>query len=99
MTILLETDHFKIKHDMVYGTDDFDTLLSQRPDTTKEMMNIFTQLMSVVRNQAAPASEQLENMEKGCSSISGWACPIGDKVDEHGNSDGLLLLQNPVDIV
>lgn len=50
--ILLKTDHFRLKHDAAYSTGDFDTLLSQRPDVTKEMEDIFAQHMSLLRNQA-----------------------------------------------
>ncbi|CAH0033123.1 unnamed protein product, partial [Clonostachys rhizophaga] len=49
--ILPKTDHFRLKHDAVYSTSDFDTLLSQRPGVTKEMEEYFSQLMSLVRNQ------------------------------------------------
>jgi hypothetical protein len=60
--ILLKTDHFRLKHDAVYSTGDFDTLLSQRPDVTKEMEDIFAQFMSLVRNQATLQTEHKEKM-------------------------------------
>ncbi|KAH7310568.1 ankyrin repeat-containing domain protein [Stachybotrys elegans] len=73
MMILLDTNHFHLKHDNVYCAGDFETLLSQRPDATKEMERVFGELMSMARAQVSLQSEHMDGVaEKGCVFAHGW---------------------------
>ncbi|KAM5371641.1 hypothetical protein ACJZ2D_007921 [Fusarium nematophilum] len=53
VSILLQTNHLRLKHDERYSTGDFDTLLHERLDVDKEMDLTFAELVAQVRTQAA----------------------------------------------
>ncbi|EEP82154.1 predicted protein [Uncinocarpus reesii 1704] len=66
MSILLQTDHFRLKHDERYSIGDFDSLLHQRLDVDEEMKQMFDELLTLVRAQASCQSETSGSlMEKG----------------------------------
>ncbi|GKU22961.1 unnamed protein product [Fusarium langsethiae] len=66
MRILLQTNHFRIKHDGMYSTGDFDTLIRRRLDSNEAMVQTFAELLTLFRAQNILKSECSGSMmEKG----------------------------------
>lgn len=66
MRILLQTNHFRLKHDEIYSKGDFDTLIRQRLDVDEEMAQTFAEMLTIFRTQTVSKTESSASlMEKG----------------------------------
>ncbi|KAG5801091.1 hypothetical protein H9Q74_007553 [Fusarium xylarioides] len=66
MRILLQTNHFRLKHDEIYSKGDFDALLRQRLNVDEEMVQTFAEMVTIFRTQTIFKTESSASfMEKG----------------------------------
>ena len=87
--ILSNTNHFKLKYDLVYSTGDFETLLAQRHDADDKLTHAFNLFLQVIRENLS----QEDIMESGLAfRSSSTSCSS----DVHRESDRIHDLRNEV---
>ena len=63
ITILMNTDHLRLKYDSSYGVGDFTIRLNERPDVTEKLIIAFDELMGIIKQgPALPSHHGTESL-------------------------------------
>ena len=78
MSILMNTDHLRLKYDYSYSSSDFKSQLKERPDSTEKIILAFDELMGVIMQE--PASPSYRSTDRSLEP--------GSVHSEDGNASG-----------